>query len=73
MEIDVEGGMIVGEIGNRLETPEGYANLSEWAEDNAILEMSTSYNCDRDWRYYGFEIKNIRVSVHMPLPPINSF
>jgi len=51
MGIDIDGGMIVGEIGSRLGSVDAPDGMSEWAEDNDMTTMAQHYDADSDWCY----------------------
>ena len=63
MGIDYSGGMIIGELGSKLDTPDNWdEDLTEYAEENGMTYMSQYYDCDEDWRIYGFDVPDIPVS-----------
>lgn len=64
MGVDIDGGMIVGEQGLRIQssTPDKFESKSEWLENEGMNIMPMHYDADSDWCFYGFSVANIRVS-----------
>jgi len=63
MSIDYDGGMIVGEMGGNISPDSGeFDSMSEWAEENGMKQMSTLYEAEPEWCYYGFEVKDVLIS-----------
>jgi len=62
MGIDINGGIIVGEIGSKLVSVDAPDGLTEWAEYNGMETMSTYYDADSNDCYYGFAVPDILVS-----------
>jgi hypothetical protein len=63
MGIDYDGGMIVGALGSELTyNDEEYASLEAFAEDNEMEYMSMYYDCDTEYKYFGFVVEDVKVS-----------
>jgi len=63
MGIDYDGGMIVGELGHKLETPSGFkGDLSEWVEEVELERMSKFYDADIEYNVIGFRVSDVKVS-----------
>ena len=60
MGIDYDGGMIVGELGSKIEPPEGY-DLHDYAEDKEMDTMSTYYDAGSEAQYFGFCVPDVVV------------
>lgn len=67
MGIDINGGMIVGAMGDELSVPEDFASeyspdeealLYEWAEEVGLDYYSMWYDAGDEGRVYGFTIKS---------------
>jgi hypothetical protein len=63
MGIDYDGGMIVGAIGSAISVPDdSELALYEWAEDQGMESMSQWFDCDDEYKYYGFCVIDTLVS-----------
>jgi len=62
MGIDIDGGMIVGELAADLTFPiiEGMYPL-EWAYKQGLHSMSLYYDAELEEHYIGFPVENIKV------------
>ena len=61
MGIDIDGGMIVGERGDKLSAPEYAESLSEWLYEDGIERMSLYYDADDKDCYFGIPVPNIPI------------
>jgi hypothetical protein len=61
MSIDISGGMIIGEIGSKIESKDEGMELYEWAEDVGFESMALYYDAGSDATFYGFEVDNVPV------------
>lgn len=59
MGIDYDGGMIVGQLGCKIECPEEFDDLNEMAEAHDMDTMSTYYDAPEEASYFGFCVPNI--------------
>ena len=56
-------GIFVGALGSDIDVPNGCEDaLYEWAEDNEMDSLSQYYDCDEDYRYYGFTVSDVPVN-----------
>ena len=63
MGMDIDGGMIVGALGEDLfdKKPEGVP-LYEWVDDLGLDRLSKYYDADDEECYYGFCVDNVLVT-----------
>lgn len=61
MGVDISGGMIIGEIGSKLESQDENMELYEWAEEVGFESMSLYYDASSDATFYGFEVDDVPV------------
>jgi hypothetical protein len=63
MGIDYDGGMIVGELGRKLEVPDEFdGNMNDYIEEHDMDAMSLYFDADTDYQYIGFKVPNVMVS-----------
>ena len=63
MGIEYNGGMIVGELGPKLNPHDDYeTDLDEWAAKHDLDRMSPYFDADSEECYFGFSVKDVPVS-----------
>ena len=61
MGIDYDGGMIVGAGGDEIPVPDD-KDLYDWlVEDHEMDSMNGHYDCDDDYRVFGYEVPDVPV------------
>jgi len=63
MGINYDGGMIVGELGSKIEKPRDFSGeLYEWIEEMGLDRMFMYYDADIEDNIVGFKVEDVLVS-----------